>query len=51
MAVGLRQCVCNATQNVPAHEHGEVETAKRGIALFLDVKVCHREQSQHRESF
>jgi CRP-like cAMP-binding protein len=29
----------------------EVETAKRGIALFLDVKVCHREQSQHRESF
>jgi hypothetical protein len=24
---------------------------KRGRALFLDLKVCHSEQSQHWESF
>jgi len=25
--------------------------AKRGMAVFLDLKVCHSEQSQHCESF
>jgi hypothetical protein len=43
--------VCNATQNVPLMNMPRWKHAKRDMVLFLDLKVCHSEQSQHCESF